>query len=349
VRRSTGATLFLAALFVLRISNGHEHEPVDPLFASDSVLAVQIAAPLDTITRDRPIDEYVRGGLSYRADNDELVEFDIGIRTRGNFRRRPDVCRFPPLRLNFKRSQTKQSIFVNQDKLKLVSHCTTNSQILHQAVIAEFLAYRILNLLTNRSFRVRLLQIEYTNTSNGETFEAPGILIEHEKRLADRLDVSPLHIERTEVASLDLDHLNLTSVFQYLIGNTDFSAIAGPPDEECCHNYKLFEQEGMAHLAVPYDFDMSGFVSAPYAVPNHTLRLDSVQDRLYRGWCINNERLPTTFARFLAVRGEIETLIEKQAGLSRKKRHDLLKYVDKFYRTISRPKSVERHFVDRCR
>lgn len=337
------------ALFVLQTSNGQENEPVDALFASHDILELRIAAPLDRIISDRPIDEYLRGDLSYLADNGEIIELDIGIRARGNFRRKPDVCSFPPLRLNFKKSQTKQTLFANQNKLKLVSHCATNSHILSQAVISEYLAYRILNLLTDRSFQVRLLRIEYTNKSNSETFEGPGILIEHKNRLAERLGVSPLRVEKTAVSSLDLDHLSLTSVFQYLIGNTDFSVIAAAPGEECCHNYKLFEEQGEPYLAVPYDFDMSGFVSAPYAAPNPALRLDSVQERLYRGWCINNDRLPMTFARFLAARQEIETLIQEQTELSQRKRYELLKYVDQFYRTISSPRSVRRRFTNRCR
>ena len=345
--RSPWAVLPLA-LSILQTSIGQEGESVDPLFASDEVLEVQIAAPLGTIISDRPIDEYLRSELSYRTDNDEFIQLDVRMRARGNYRRRPDVCSFPPLRLNFKKSQTKQTLFANQNKLKLVSHCATNSHILYQAVIAEFLAYRILNLLTDRSFRVRLLHIEYTNTSDGKTFEGPGILIEHKKRLAERLGVSPLRVEKTAVDSLDLDHLNLTSVFQYLIGNTDFSPIAGPPGEECCHNYKLFEDQDKPYLAVPYDFDMSGFVSAPYAAPNPKLRLDSVKDRLYRGWCVNNDRLPKTFARFQDFREEIETLIQEQTGLSRKKRYELLRYVNQFYRTISSPRSVKRYFTNRC-
>jgi hypothetical protein len=347
--RSSWAVLAIAVLFVLQTSKGQQYEPLDPLFASDDVLELRITAALDTIISDRPIDEYLRGDLSYLADDDEIIELDIGIRARGNFRRRPDVCSFPPLRLNFKKSQTKATLFANQNKLKLVSHCATNSHNSSQAVISEYLAYRIFNLLTDRSFQVRLLQIEYTNKSNGETFEGPGILIEHKNRLAERLSVLPLRIEKTAVSSLDPDHLSLASVFQYLIGNTDFSVISAAPGEECCHNFKLFEKPGKPYLAIPYDFDMSGFVSAPYAVPNSKLRLDSVQDRLYRGWCINNDRLPMTFARFLAVRQEIETLIQKQAGLSRRKRYELLKYVDQFYRTISSPRSVKRQFTNRCR
>lgn len=347
--RCSWLVLCAAVVSFPQASNGREYQQVDPLFASDGILEVQIAAPLDTIIRDRPVDEYLRGQLFYRDGSGELVNFDVGIRARGNFRRRADVCSFPPLRLNFKKSQTKQTLFANQDKLKLVSHCATRSYLLYQAVIAEYLAYRILNLMTDRSYYVRLLQIEYTNTSSGETFEGPGILIEHKKRLAERLSVSPLRLEQTTAVNLDPDHLNLTSVFQYLIGNTDFSAISGPPGEDCCHNYELFEGQDATFLAVPYDFDMSGFVSAPYAAPNPKLRLDSVRDRLYRGWCINNDRLPATFERFLAARKEIESLIEEQAGLSRKKRNELLKYLDSFYRTISSPKSVERHFINRCR
>jgi len=320
-----------------------------PLFDSDQILNVRIVAPFDVIARERPVEEYVSGQFYYTASDGELVEFDVGIRARGNFRRRPDICSFPPLRLNFKKSQVKDSLFAGQDKVKLVTHCTANSYNYEQAVIAEFLAYRILNLLTDISFRIRLLQIEYVTPGVEKSIEGYGILIEHKDNLAERLGVSSLVVDNTPVSSLDPDYLNLTSIFQYLIGNTDFSPITGSPGEECCHNHTLFGNEGEPYYSIPYDFDMAGFVGAPYAMPNPKLRLDSVQERLYRGRCINNDLLPVTLEAFSAKRDEIESIVREQPELSTRKRREILRYISRFYSSLSSQRGLDRNLVRKCK
>ena len=320
-----------------------------PLFNGDEMLKVRIVAPFDVIAQERPVDEYVDGTFYLDIGNGESLELDVGLRTRGNYRRREDVCPFPPLRLNFKKKQVKDTLFDGQDKLKLVTHCTTDSFIYEQGIIAEYLAYRILNLMTDYSYRVRLLLIEYETPGTEERFDGYGILIEHKDSVAERLGIAPLSVETTPVSTLDLDYLNLTSVYQYLIGNTDFSPISGAAGAECCHNHTLFGNEGEPYYSIPYDFDMSGFVGTPYATPNPKLRLDSVQERLYRGRCINNDRLPDTLAAFSASREEIETLIRGQQELSGRKRRDILKYIDQFYRSVSNDRGIDRNLVRKCK
>jgi hypothetical protein len=321
----------------------------DPLFSSNQILTVRMVAPFDTIAKERPTEEYVPGQFFYTDGDSEMVELDVGIRARGRYRRRPEVCRFPPLRLNFKKSQVKDTLFADQDKIKLVTHCRTDSYIYEQAVIAEYLAYRILNRLSDFSFRVRLLQIEYVTPGDGESFDGYGVLIEHDDNLAERIGVSQLVLENTPVASLEPDYLNLTSVFQYLIGNTDFSPISGAEGEECCHNHTLFGNDGQPYYSIPYDFDMSGIVDAPYAAPNPKMRLESVQERLYRGRCVNNELLPATLAVFVAEREGIEAMIREQSEMSSRKQRDILNYIDQFYRSVSSPRNVDRNLIRKCK
>ena len=222
----------------------------DPLFRDDTTLAVRIVSALDVLTEERPQDEYVPGTLSYTADDGATVELDIGIRTRGNFRRREDICLFPPLRLNFKKKQVEGTLFEGQDKIKMVTHCNPSSYVYEQAVVSEYLAYRILNLLTDLSFRVRLLKVNYAQSPEDEGFETFAFMIEHGEDLARRIGVPELKVEETDFANLDGKHQNLTSVFQYLLGNTDFSPIQGGRQDDCCHNYALFGTPGESmHLS----------------------------------------------------------------------------------------------------
>ncbi len=321
----------------------------DPLFTSSDILEVRLVAPFDVIASDRPTDEDIPGKLYVAIENGEKIAFDVGIRTRGRFRLNPDICAFPPLRLNFKKSQLNDSLFDGQDKLKLVTHCRHRSQIYEQNMLVEYLAYRILNLMTDYSFRVRLLNVNYANHEADNGFQKFAFVIEHKNRLATRIGIPILSVASTTASSLDAVHSNLTSVYQYLIGNTDFASTAGPPGTECCHNYVLFGSNEGPYYSIPYDFDMSGIVNAPYATPNPKIQLNSVEERLYRGFCINNALLPDTLEQFHSKRGEIESLIRGQPGLSSSSRKSMLRYINQFYSKISSERSVNRFIVATCR
>jgi len=322
------------------------NELPDLLFQDDETLPVTITAPFTTLVRERPKDDYLPGVLEYTGTDGTTVKFDLEVRTRGHFRHR--TCEYPPLSLNLKKSQTDGTLFDKQNKLKLVIHCDFSERY-EQVVLREYLAYRILNAVTNMSFRVRLLRVTYVNnevTGGGQV--RYGFLIEHKNRLAKRYDLKDLEIERTTVASIQADRLNLTSVFAFLIGNTDFSPIAGPPDDDCCHNYVLFGNDVDPVIAIPYDFDQSGFVDAPYASPNQRFRIRSVRQRLYRGRCVNNEHVPASLRRFRDRRDSIYALINEQEGLYPRVRENLVRYIDKFYDLIDDPKKVERKIIKKC-
>jgi hypothetical protein len=318
----------------------------DPLFQDNETLHVTITGPLSSLVRERPKDEYSAGVLEYTETDGTTVKFDLEIRARGNSRHK--TCEYPPVRLNLKKSQTKGTLFDKQNKLKLVIHCDYSEEY-EQVVLREYLAYRILSAITDMSFRVRLLHVTYVNTEvQGGGQVRYGFLIEHKNRLAKRYDLKDLKIERTTVASIQPDRLNLTSVFAFFIGNTDFSPITGPPDSNCCHNYVLFGNDTDLVIAVPYDFDQSGFVEAPYAKPDRHFRISDVRQRLYRGRCVNNEHVAKSLQRFRDSRESIYALINDQEGLQSDVRDRLIGYIDDFYDLIDDPKEVERRIIRRC-
>jgi hypothetical protein len=339
----------LFALTLLMAIGDSRAETGTGLFGDNRLLSIEIVAPVARISRLRPIDEYIPGTLRYVADSGEVVELDIGIRARGHYRRKPGICNFPPWRLNFRKKQVDGTIFQGQDKLKLVTHCRNDSEQYEQAVIAEYLTYRILNLLTDYSFRVRLLKIRYTEADDGRTQEAYAFLIEHSDELSKRLGLDPQEVEKIHASRLQGEHLSFVSVFQYMIGNTDFSPLTSNPGQNCCHNYNLFGAEGGPYYSVPYDFDMAGLVDAPHAEPNPKLRLYSVKERLYRGYCISNEHLPASLQLFRDNRAAIEELINAEPALSDRKRKDMLDFIEQFYEIISNPKKVEKQLIRKCK
>ena len=151
----------------------------------------------------------------------------------------------------------------------------------------------------------------------------------------------------TSIYSLDAAYTNLISVFQYLIGNTDFSPVKGPPGEPCCHNTVLFKNDD-TQISVPYDFDVTGFANPPHAVPNPRFRLSGVEQRLYRGRCTNNDQLDATFQLFRDRKKEIYDLVNKQQGLGKRARKEALRYIDDFYDIIDSERQVRNRILESC-
>jgi len=344
-RLLTTAALLLAAQIAMAVEPG---DP-DPLFAENSVIEISITAPMKSLLGERPDQSYLRAILSYENTAGEVVEFDVGVRTRGNFRRQASICPFPPLRINFKKSQTRDTVFAHQNKLKLVPHCRDNSERYEQNIIKEYLAYRILNTLTDVSYRVRLARITYVDSEQQQKDrDRYAFFIEHKKRVAQRLGLPVISTDGIKTSQLEGAYSDLTSLFQFMIANTDFSPIAAAEGETCCHNSTLFGNETGPIYSVPYDFDMSGFVDAPYAGPDPRFRLRSVRQRLYRGRCEYIDNLPATLQLFQDQRDAIYALIEQQEQLEASTRKKVLKFVDHFYKIIDNPKKVDREIVSDC-
>lgn len=337
-------TVFAALLAAT--ASAQESETPDPLFRDNSILQATVTGPLTTLVRERPRDEYLPGVFGYTDSDGNQVELDLEIRARGHFRHQ--VCDYPPVLLNLKRKQTKGTLFEHQNKLKLVIQCDRSDRY-EQAVLREYLAYRILNKLTDKSFRVRLLNVTYVNIEKERDNDPRyAFLIEHKNRLAERFNLKDLEIEKTLVGALDGAQLNLTSIFELLIGNTDFSPIAGAPGNMCCHNYVLFGKGDVPQWAVPYDFDQSGFVDAPYAGPSPNLGIRDVKQRLYRGRCANNEHVQTSLQAFRDNKSAMHALVADQPGLKPYVLKELIRYIEDFYKLINDPRDVERDIIGEC-
>jgi hypothetical protein len=342
-------TVFAAACCLsVAIATAAEERSADPLFRSNEILDVRIVAPLKTLLSERSFDEELPATFEYTDSENQLVEFDIKIRTRGRFRRQEEVCRFPPIRLNFKTSQTKSTLFHKQDKVKLVTHCQTTSTY-EQALLKEYTAYRILNVMTDASFRVRLMRITYVD-SDEKIKESVryGFIIEHRERLAKRLQKSVLDIPQTDAASLDAAYANKVSLYHFLIGNTDFSAIRGSHGDACCHNHVLFANEGEAITSIPYDFDQSGLVNAPHAGPNPMFKIRSVRDRLYRGRCVNNTQLEKSITAYNDKRDELLSVASETGAASKRTTKSMTGYINDFYKILESEKKVNSKLITKC-
>jgi hypothetical protein len=343
--------LFLALSTVPVAQEATNDAGHQPLFSSHDIMSVRIEAPLTTLMKERPEDEYLDGSFTYVDTAGQEHSLDLKLRTRGRYRRKKSTCNFPPVRLNFRKQQVDGTEFAGQDKLKLVTHCQTRKKSFEQLVLREYLAYRIMQTLTDDSFGARLMRITYVDTDKkGDTAIKYGFVIEDEDDIGSRIGKTGATIRGIKAAELEPQQANLVSVFEYLIGNTDFSLILGPADTSCCHNAILYSAnvDTPPYTPIPYDFDFSGIVDAPYAEPNPRFNIRSVKTRIYRGRCMNNELLDGTFAYFLEKEPEIRNLVTELEGLDDRNRNEVTRYMDDFFEDIVDPKAIQRRFIAKC-
>jgi hypothetical protein len=319
--------------------------PSAPLFSSDEPLAFRIDADFRQLRRDRDQESEERPGTVTLADAPPLP---VQVRTRGNFRLRNSTCRFPPLRLNFPKKALAGTVLDGEDKLKLVTHCR-DSDNFEQNVLEEYLAYRIYNLVTDSSFRVRLARVTYVDAAGEEdTVERWGFLIEDDDALAERLGGTVLEAEQVHPARFTGASIGPLELFQYLIGNTDFSMIAGAKDDICCHNVVLFSDGSEQYIPVPYDFDFAGLVNARYAKPNPNLPIKRVTSRLYRGNCMHNAYVDDALSQITAQRQAVHDLMSAIPGLTDRSREVALRYIGDFFSTVTDPGDVEKRLLRKC-
>lgn len=323
---------------------------VAPLYETDRILRLELEAPLTSVFRQwRGERTYHPARLIYEDADGRQVLLDAEVVLRGKSRADPEVCRFPPLELKLPPERVADTVFAGQHKLRMVTHCQAKSSG-EQRVLLEYLVYQTFTLLTDLSYRVRLAHVTYVDTARGRQRTSRfAFFTEREEAMSARNGWETLSLQRVPQSQLELNQLSMVEVFQYMVGNTDWSILAPPADEHCCHNMQLIGTSGSRIIPVPYDFDFAGVVDAPYAAPDPALPIRSVRTRLYRGLCKHSGYLDRTLDRFRSQKEAIYALYRQQEGLDDRQRRRILKYFDDFYETIDDPEKVRRELSAKCR
>jgi hypothetical protein len=315
---------------------------LSPMFAEEEILQLTIQADLKTLLKDKGEDpEYQSIKLQY-TEGEKVVSLTGRAKVRGHFRKK--TCKFPPLRIKADSAAAIGTLFEGLGKIKLVTHCNSKKAQFEQLILQEYLVYRAYNQLTEHSFRARLLRITYEDSRGKyEPLVRYGFFIEPTDHLENRLggriqDVKKIHPKLTAGNSADL-----LAVFEYMVGNTDWSV----PN---LHNVEMLTfANGQAPVPIPYDFDWCGLVDAPYAFPNPQFGTNTVQERVFRGFCTSKEEFEAIFELFIDKKESIHLEIAKIEGFSEKVRAATLDYLEEFYEILHDPKSIEREFYEGCR
>lgn len=323
-----------------------------PLFDADEPLSITLEGPFARIGRDRTGEPaWFPGTLRLTDAQGTERALEIRVRARGKNRRKSDVCRFPPLRLSIDDENAAATVFAEQDKLKLVTHCQPTSAF-EQYLLREYLVYRLYNQLTECSYRVRALDIVYRDTERNKRRKDTvrrGFVIEDRSAVAKRCGGKYAKVEQITRAELQPAAASNYELFQYLIGNTDWSMLRGPQGECCCHNGIVVRLPDASYVPVPYDFDAAGFVDTPYAAPSDKLKIDSVTTRLFRGFCRPREVLDATIALYNERRAAMFALVRGQPGLNNNTRKALDRYLKRFFDTVNHPRHRAEEIEGHCR
>jgi hypothetical protein len=328
-------------------------EPSKPpkLFTRDDTLEVVMKAPWGDVQKRESYQGTYPAQLQYQASDGSTVTVDMTVGRRGV--KRQELCDFPPIRLKFEKKAVKGTVFRGQKSLKMVTHCKRSTRY-DQYYVVEMLAYQMYNLLTDYSFRVRPLQVTYVDSSSGKADDPRfAFLIEDDSDVAKRNGLKKVEIPRIKPSRLDPTVTSLMSVFQYLIGNTDWAALRGPDPKECCHNIQLIGPEPLGSddfvVPVPYDFDSSGLVDARYAAPHEALPIRSVTDRLYRGYCMHNETLESARQQMLRQEAAIKGLVEDESRLRSSLKKKSRRYLEDFFDIMEDPDEFKKNITEQCR
>ena len=310
------------------------------LFRSDELLPVTLQADFGAVMRDRD-EASVKtfpATISFPSANGSVQSMPLRIRTRGHSRRNVRTCTFAPLRLEFDKARAKGTLFDGHGALKLGTHCRAGRQ---EIILREHAIYQMFNLLTPRSFRSRVAKMTYLDAATGKVVaQEAGLFIEDDDDVARRLEGRITTVEKPLFVTIEPGSLNLLMLFEYMIGNTDFSIMEQ-------HNVRLVQTPTGRRFAVPYDFDYSGLADADYASPSKALPIVSVRDRLFRGPCRTAAEWQPYVDQLREVKSKVMELFAAPE-LNPSYRQEARSYLEQFYRTLEQPSTLKRAIIDPC-
>ena len=309
-------------------------------FENDTILNVKLTTDINKLVRTSAKPEYLSATFSCSIADSPIRE-QVRIIPRGNMRRQ--ICNVPPVKINFK--NTTSPALSPLGSLKIVYGCSQNANA-DQWVLKEYVIYKIYNLLTEKSFHVRLLNFIYEDEkAKKKPLVQHAFLIEDEKALAKRNSCTKLKQDKLRAESADRNQMTLVALFEYMIGNTDWSV----PGK---HNTTLIQTEGdgtARPFVVPYDFDYSGLVDADYATPTEGIDIPNVRQRYYMGFERTPDELNDAIKIFNTQKENIYSLINNFELINEKNRKQMIAYLDDFYKSINNNKQVKYIFINGAR
>lgn len=320
-RRNFTSFLGVCFLAIIAMSCGQQNEipkPQASLFdqwQKDELLELNIETDLNALFANEEADQ--NATLTWGTQ-----QMDAKLSVRGKTRK--EICDFPPLKIKMDKEELIAHGFNPAFRsLKLVTHCLEGNE---ELVLREYLVYKMLNKITDKSFEVQLAKVTYHSPEG--SMDTYAFLIEDKDEMGARVGGNVLEEELAQLKTIDAEQYRMLTVFQYMIGNTDWNLAKS-------HNIKLVQTDAKsAPIPVPYDFDHAGLVNAPYANPHPQLPIKNVRERFFQWRGANQNGLSETLAQFRAKQNDIYKLVLEFDYLSEASKQDILQYLDEFYHSL---------------
>jgi hypothetical protein len=314
------------------------------LFENDTPLEVTLKFNMTSYFKVRSKTNYIPAVITIHLSETDSINADIRLRTRGQFRNKE--CYFAPIELSFKKAKFGYSDLDSISKLKLVTQCNTGVEY-QNWILREYLVYKMFNLFTDTSFRVRLLHITYIDSEKKrKPVKHDGFFIEPEKMLAKRtnsLEIQTVAVNQRNIVPREMD---MVAIFNYMIGNYDWAV----PNQ---HNIRLLKPLKLdtvqQALAIPYDFDWTGVVNPAYAIPAEVTGTKTVRERIFLGICRSKEIYLKDLDLFLEKKEALYKLINDYPYLNQRAKRDITIYLDGFFDQCTGRKEIIDIFLEHCK
>jgi hypothetical protein len=297
--------------------------------AIGEALEMELTTDLTLLKDQKKTNEYQPASLSFTDKNGQLQKWEVKLRSRGKFRRR--ICVLPPLKVNFNKGDLQKAGLAKDDELKIITHCVEGVEG-KEFLLREYLAYKLFERISPYALKVHMVEIRYRDSKSKSKINGWGILMEDEASMAKRNGGKLCDdCYSTPKDSFDMEQVNAACMFEFMIGNTDWSI-------PMVRNVKMLKfKDGRKSAIIPYDFDFSGFVNASYALPNADYKLTNIRERIFLSLTQNDAEIASTKALFESKREEMITLIKNFKMLSSMGRGDAVDYVESFFEALKQP------------
>jgi hypothetical protein len=346
---------YIVVINLLCINGVSADTPVSQFFDAHSVLKLTLPVNFKTLCRPRETADcdYTPTLLEIEDKDGAIQSIPIEIRIRGGWRALSKNCNIPLLFIRFSEQHTAGTPFEGQSLLPLTTHCgnfhgmdnpiaARKHGSYKQILLREYLGYRLYNLITDASLRVRLVQINYENPAiPGKSSSSYAFFTEHFKSLAARKKAELLPRFSFDHEQLDTHSADILALYQFMIGNTDWSIVRQ-------RNTILVQSPGGKQVPVPYDLDMSGLVNAHYAGPAPGLPIDDVRERYYLGFCHPDIDWTSLFFEFRHMQAALLALPGEIPELGKKDQKSTVRYLKKFFTILNSAKQAEKKIINAC-
>jgi len=299
------------------------------LFEDDKLIDITLKLDLTTYFRLKPQKEYIDANLTIHTGANDSLSRDIKLKTRGVFRNQ--YCTFAPIELNLKKAGFGYSDLDKIGKLKLQPQCNSGKDK-EEYVLREYLAYKLFNVMTDTSFRVRLLSVTYLDSKKDrKPVKQYGFFIEPAEMLAGRTNSMLIKSKTITQRSIIPWIMDRMAIFNYMIGNYDWSV----PGQ---HNVLVIKSQvpdpyGRG-IAIPHDFDWTGLVNASYAIPAENVGTSNVRERIFGGLCRKKEVFYDMLSLFYTKKSDFYRIINDFPYVSTKAKKDMTRYLDEFFNQL---------------